>query len=195
MLHEILDSGLVAHVAVVDDDGQPYVIPVAYARDGDSVLFHGSTASRLFRGLADGRPTCLTVTLLDGVVFARSAFNSSMNYRSVVVLGVAERLTGDEELAALERIADHLTPGRWTQARQPSPKERAATLTLRLSLDECSIKVRTGGPNDDDEDVQDPVYGSIWAGTLPLREVFGTPVPDQYSAGRAVPASVQAWER
>ena len=195
VLNAILDAGLVAHVAVVDDAGQPYVMPVAYARDGDSVIFHGSTASRLFRHLAEGRPTCLTVTLLDGVVFARSAFNSSMNYRSVVVLGVAQRLEGDEELDALRRIADHLTPGRWEVARQPNAKERAATLTLRLSLAECSVKVRTGGPNDDAEDVADPVFGSIWAGHLPMTEVFGAAIGDQYSAEREVPESVRAWRR
>lgn len=195
VLHAILDAGLVAHVAVVDDAGQPFVLPVAYARADDSVIIHGSTASRLFRGLAQGRPTCVTVTLLDGVVFARSAFNSSMNYRSVMVLGVAEQLTGDAELAALQRIADHLTPGRWDVARKPSAKERAATMTLRLSLDECSIKVRTGGPNDDEEDILDPEYGEIWAGTLPMAEVFGEPIPDQYSRHRSVPPAVLEWRR
>ena len=195
VLDAILDAGLVAHVAVVDEDGQPYVLPVAYARQGDAVLFHGSTASRLFRLLADGRPTCLTVTLLDGIVFARSAFNSSMNYRSVVVLGIARRLAGDEELRALESIADHLTPGRWNVARKPNAKERAATMTLSLDLDECSVKVRTGGPNDDEEDVADPTYGSIWAGTLPLNEAFGPAIADEYSRDRPVPESVRAWRR
>lgn len=195
VLHDILDAGLIAHVAVVDDSGQPYVIPVGYARQDDSVVFHGSTASRLFRRLAEGRPTCLSVTLLDGVVFARSAFNSSMNYRSVMAIGIAERIQGDEELDALRRIADHLTPGRWDVARQPNAQERAATMTLRLSLAECSIKVRTGGPNDDAEDVADPQYGAIWAGTLPMTENFGTPIPDQYSDGRDVPPSVQTWRR
>lgn len=194
-LHAVLDAGLVAHVAVVDD-GQPYVIPVAYARLGEDVIFHGSSGSRLFRALAAGQPTCLTVTLLDGLVLARSAFESSMNYRSAVVLGVARRLVDDEELDALRAISDHLLPGRWDDIRPPIPKERAATITLALSLDECSVKIRDGGPEDLDEDIADPVYGQIWAGHVPIAESFGEPMPCATNPpGTAVPDYVGAWRR
>jgi len=193
-LHAILDAGLVAHVAVRDPEGQPYVVPVGYARMDDAVVFHGSTASRLFRTLAEGQPTCLTVTLLDGVVLARSAFESSMNYRSVMVLGIARRITGDEELRALHRISEQLTPGRWEVARQPTPKQRAATLTLALNLDECSVKVRTGDPQDEPEDLVEAPYAQLWAGYVPLIEYFGDPVPDQHTAAdQGTPAEVLSW--
>jgi len=196
VLHAVLDAGLVAHVAVHDDDGQPYILPVGYARRGDEVVFHGSTASRLFRDLAAGQPTCLTVTLLDGLVLARSAFESSMNYRSVMVLGVARRLEGDDELDALRAVSDHLLPGRWEQIRQPIAKERAATLTLALSLDECSVKIRTGGPEDLPEDLADPVYSRIWAGHVPITESFGTPVPCPENLPQTpVPDYVKRWKR
>ena len=194
-LDHVLDSGLVAHVSVVDD-GQPFVIPVAYARRGDHVLFHGSTGSRLFRALAEGQPTCLTVTLLDGLVVARSAFNSSMHYRSAMVLGVAHRLSGDDELDALRVITEHLLPGRWDECRQPNAKERAATMTLALPLDECSVKIGAGDPEDEPEDVTDPVYSRIWAGTVPLTESFGTPArAEDCLAEIEVPAYVTAWQR
>jgi nitroimidazol reductase NimA-like FMN-containing flavoprotein (pyridoxamine 5'-phosphate oxidase superfamily) len=194
-LHAILDAGLVAHVAVVDA-GQPYVIPVAYARRGEEVLFHGSTASRLFRTLADGQPTCLTVTLLDGLVLARSAFESSMNYRSAMVIGTARRLSGDDELDALRAISDHLLPGRWDEARQPTRKEQAATLTLALDLTESSVKVGSGGPDDDPADVADARLMRIWAGHVPITETFGEPVPDALCPpGTPVPDYVRAWSR
>ncbi|MEI6361469.1 MAG: pyridoxamine 5'-phosphate oxidase family protein [Actinomycetes bacterium] len=195
-LHDVLDAGLVAHVAVHDADGQPYVIPVAFARRANEVVFHGSTGSRLFRSLAEGQPTCLTVTLLDGLVLARSAFESSMNYRSVMVLGVARRLDGDDELDALRVITEHLLPGRWTECRQPNAKERAATLTLALSLDECSVKIRTGGPEDVPEDITDPVYSRVWAGTVPMYESFGTPIlSDEALPDTPVPAYINEWSR
>jgi nitroimidazol reductase NimA-like FMN-containing flavoprotein (pyridoxamine 5'-phosphate oxidase superfamily) len=195
-LHHVLDAGLVAHVAVMDDDAQPYVLPVAYARRGDEVVFHGSTGSRLFRALAAGQPTCLTVTLLDGLVLARSAFESSMNYRSATVLGTARRLTGDDELDALRTITEHLLPGRWAECRHPSAKERAATMTLSLPLDECSVKIRTGGPDDAPEDVTDPVFARVWAGTVPLHESYGVPVrSDDCLAEVEVPDYVQRWRR
>ena len=193
VLHAVLDAGLVAHVAVVDD-GQPFVLPVAYARRGEEVLFHGSTGSRLFRRLADGAPTCLTVTLLDGLVLARSAFESSMNYRSVVVLGTARRLEGDDERDGLSAITEHLLPGRWTDCRQPSAKERAATIVLALPLDECSVKVRTGGPEEADGDETDPALASIWAGEVPIREVFDPPIATSYTHA-PVPEYVHRWER
>lgn len=195
VLHAVLDAGLVAHVGVVDD-GMPFVVPVAYARRGDEVLFHGSTGSRLFRLLAAGQPTCLTVTLLDGLVLARSAFESSMNYRSAMVLGVARRLEGDDELDALRTIAEHLMPGRWEDVRKPSPKERAATLTLALDLAESSVKVSVGGPDDDSDDLADPVLLRLWAGRVPLAEAFGEPAADALCPpGTPVPDYVRAWSR
>ena len=173
-----------------DEGGQPYVVPVAYARDGDTVLFHGSTASRLFRGLADGAPTCLTVTLLDGLVAARSVFESSMHYRSAMVLGTAAVLTGDDKLRALQQVSEHLMPGRWADARQPNRKELAATLVLSLPLDEWSVKVSDSPPDDAAEDLDLPV----WAGVLPLREVAGEPVPAPDLRGDPpLPAYVGEW--
>jgi nitroimidazol reductase NimA-like FMN-containing flavoprotein (pyridoxamine 5'-phosphate oxidase superfamily) len=188
----VLDAGLVAQVAVVDDAGQPYVVPVAYARADDEVVFHGSTASRLFRALATGAPTCLTVTLLDGMVVARSVFESSMHYRSVMVLGRCRALDGAAKTAALQRISDHLEPGRWDDARRPSPKELAATLVLALPLDELSVKVSDGPPDDAPGDLA----LDVWAGVVPLREVFGEPTDAPgLRPGLAVPAYVRAWRR
>jgi uncharacterized protein len=191
-LDAVLDAGLVAHVAVPGADGQPFVLPVAYARDGDAVLFHGSTASRLFRSLADGAPTCLTVTLLDGLVLARSVFESSMHYRSAMVLGVATVLEGDDKLRGLERVSEHLMPGRWADARQPNRKELAATLVLTLPLAEWSLKVSDDPPEDAAEDLALPV----WAGVLPLRETYGEPTaaPD-LSRDLDVPGYVRDWSR
>ncbi len=191
-LDAVLDAGLVAHVAVHSDDGQPFVIPVAYARDGDSVLFHGSTASRLFRSLAAGAPTCLTVTLLDGLVLARSLFESSMHYRSAMVLGVATVLDGDAKVRGLERVSEHLMPGRWADARQPNRKELAATLVLALPIAEWSVKVSDGPPDDAAEDLDLPV----WAGVLPLHETYGEPsdAPDLRD-GLEVPGYVRDWSR
>lgn len=191
-LDAVLDAGRVAHVAVRDDEGQPYVVPVAYARDGDAVLVHGSTASRLFRALADGAPTCLTVTLLDGLVLARSVFESSMNYRSAMVLGSATALEGDAKLRGLERVSEHLMPGRWAEARRPSRKELAATLLLSLPLTEWSVKVSDGPPEDDESDLD----LAVWAGILPLAETAGEPVPAPDLRGEPpVPAYVSAWVR
>ncbi|MFZ0322987.1 MAG: pyridoxamine 5'-phosphate oxidase family protein [Actinomycetes bacterium] len=191
-LHSVLDAGLVAHLSVSDDQGQPYVLPVAYARDGENVLFHGSTGSRLFRGLAGGQPTCLTVTLLDGLVLARSTFESSMHYRSAMVLGVATKLTGAAKLRALEVITEHLLPGRWDEARHPSKKEAAATMVLSLSLDEASVKIADGPPTDEPDDLTRPV----WAGVVPMSEVFGRPVPaPDLNAPYAIPAYVRKWTR
>lgn len=189
--YAILDAGFVAHVAVVDD-GQPYVLAVGYARDGDRVLFHGSTGSRLFRGLARGQATCLTVTLLDGMVLARSTFESSMQYRGVMALGSCSVLEGADKDSALERITEHLLPGRWADARHPNKKELAQTLVLALALDEISVKVAAGPPDDDEGDVDRP----IWAGVVPLRESFGEPVdaPDLV-APYPVPDYVKTWRR
>jgi uncharacterized protein len=172
-LHAVLDAGRVGHLAIIDGD-QPYALPVAYARDADRVLVHGSTGSRLFRHLAAGAPACLTVTLLDGLVLARSAFESSMNYRCAMLLGQLTTLDGDEKLAGLERLSEHLLPGRWAVVRPPSARELAATLVLALPLDECSLKVSAGPPNDPEDDLGCPV----WAGVVPIVESLGTPQPD-----------------
>ena len=189
-LDAVLDAGRVAHVAVGDDEGQLYVIPVAYARDRDVVLFHGSTASRLFRSLAAGAPTCLTVTLLDGLVLARSLFESSMHYRCAMVLGSCVALEDDAKLAGLERISEHLMPGRWADARQPNRKELAATLVLSIALEEWSLKVSAGPPDDEEVDLDLPV----WAGVLPVHEEYGdaSPAPD-LRPGLELPGYVRGW--
>lgn len=190
MLDAVLDAGRVAHVAVRDGAGQPYVMPVAYARDGDTVLLHGSTGSRLFRSLAEGAATCLTVTLLDGLVLARSVFESSMHYRSAMVLGTASPLEQQAKLRALKVITEHLMPGRWADARQPDRKELAATLVLSLPLTEWSVKVSAGPPDDAEDDLNLPV----WAGVVPLHAIAGEPVaaPD-LRGGHPVPAYVSTW--
>lgn len=189
-LRAVLDAGLVAHVAVVDASAQPFVLPCAYARDEERLLLHGSSASRLFRTLAAGAPTCVTVTLLDGLVLARSAFESSMNYRSVMVFGQCEVLDGEEKLAALERLSEHLLPGRWNDIRPPSKKEMAATMVLSLPLAECSVKVSAGPPEDAPEDLDRPV----WAGVVPVAQAVGEPVraPDMF-LDIEIPAYVEEW--
>lgn len=192
--YAILDAGLVAHVAVVTDD-QPYVVPVGYARVGDEVIFHGSSASRLFTTLAKGAPTCLTVTLLDGLVLARSVFESSMHYRTVMALGTCRRLEGEQEVRALLDLSERLMPGRTMEARHPAPQELKATITLALPLDEISVKVGDGPPDDVPEDLVDPVYSAIWAGYVPISESFDEPVADELAEGIPVPDYVRAWRR
>jgi len=186
----ILDEALVAHMGFVDD-GHPVVIPTLHARRGDEVLIHGSSASRALRGLAGGLPVCLTVTLVDALVLARSAFHHSINYRSVVLFGEARLLEAeDEKHAALEAFTERLVPGRWEHVRWPSPKELKATKVLALPIDEASAKVRTGPPVDDDED-----YAmDAWAGLVPLSLRAGTPEPDPLlRAGIAVPKHVTTY--
>ncbi len=170
-LHAILDAAMVAHVGIVDD-GQPYVLPMACARDGERLLLHGSTGSRLMRTLAAGAATCATITHLDALVLARSAFESSMNYRCAMVFGVAEPLAGDDLLAGLQVMTEHLLPGRWDTLRTPSRKELAATSIVALPLAEWSVKISDGPPDDDPADLSAPV----WAGTLPLRLTALEPV-------------------
>jgi nitroimidazol reductase NimA-like FMN-containing flavoprotein (pyridoxamine 5'-phosphate oxidase superfamily) len=161
----ILDEGLVCHLGFVVG-GTPFVMPTMYARRGEVIYVHGSPASRMLNAAAGGVDVCLTVTLLDGLVLARSAFSHSMNFRSVVVLGRAREVVDEEEkMAAFEALIEHVCPGRWADARQPSPKELAATRVLRLALGEASAKVREGGPKDVEDDLELPV----WAGELPLR--------------------------
>ncbi|MGI9197696.1 MAG: pyridoxamine 5'-phosphate oxidase family protein [Candidatus Nanopelagicales bacterium] len=192
--YAILDSGLVAHVGIAVE-GQPYVVPVAYARIGDEVVFHGSSASRLFRLAADGVPLCLTVTLLDGLVLARSLFESSMHYRTVMALGCCRLLEGDEEFDSLMALSERLMPGRPTEARAPLPQELKATITVALLLDEISVKVGARPPEDVPEDLVDPVYSRIWAGSVPIVESFGEPVPDEMADGVPVPGYVREWRR
>jgi uncharacterized protein len=172
----ILDEALVAHLAFTDpDDGQPYAIPTLQARVGDRVWVHGSSASRTLRAVGEGIPACLTVTLVDGLVLARSIFNHSVNYRSVVVLGRASPVDDPEEkLAALEAFAERISPGRWADARPPTRQELKATSILSLPLDEASAKVRTGFPVDEDEDMA----LDVWAGVVPMELVRRDPVPD-----------------
>ncbi len=191
-VHRILDEGLVCHVGLVLD-GQPYVLPMAYGRDGDRLFLHGSVASRLARHLAEGAPVCVTVTHVDGLVFARSGFSSSMNYRSVVVLGRPRPVTEPAAKArALDVIADHLAPGRSREQRPLRPKELAATEVLELALSEVSAKVRSGPPDDPPQDVGLPV----WAGVLPLRLVPGDPEPaPDLPTGVEVSPSVGRWRR
>ena len=192
-VHEILDAGLVGHVGTVRD-GAPVVIPMFYVRDGDSVLLHGAPASGVVRrgdaGRNDGIDVCLTVTLLDGLVLARSAFHHSMNYRSVMVIGQAIEVTDTEEkAAALHRFVEVMVPGRQADLRPNSVKEIQGTSVLRLSLENASAKVRTGDPVDDDEDYELP----IWAGVVPITTQLGAPIPDaRVLEGVETPATVTA---
>jgi len=173
-IHAILDAALVCHLGFVED-GQPFVIPTLHARDGDRVLVHGSSKSRTLMALAGGVDVCLTVTLIDGLVLARSAFHHSVNYRSVTVFGRATALAGDAaKNAALRAFTERLYPGRWDEVRAPNASELKATLVLSLPLDESVAKVRTGPPLDDAEDMAWPV----WAGVVPLETTAGAPVPD-----------------
>jgi uncharacterized protein len=190
-LYQVLDAGLHGHLALADETGQPYVLPVAYAREGDVVLFHGSTASRLFRLCAAGTPVCFTVTLMDGLVLARSAFESSMNYRSAMVLGHCNVLHGRAKELGLRLISEHLMPGRWAETREPSAQELKATAVLELPLDECSLKVNDGGPGDGAEDAALPV----WAGRVPLERRWGAPIPaaDLKPEYTEVPAYIRRW--
>ena len=178
-IYAILDEALICHVGFVAD-GQPFVIPTIHWRDGDTLYFHGSAASRMLRTLRSGVDACVTVTLLDGLVMARSAFHHSMNYRSVVVFGnareVAER---EEKLRALERLVEHIAPGRSAEVRGPSESELRQTLVLALPLYEASAKIRTGPPVDDADDYKLPV----WAGVVPLALVKGEGIEDEGRSG------------
>lgn len=189
-IDQILDEAMIAHLGFVHDD-QPFVIPTLHARVGDTVYFHGSAASRAIRTLSSGVPACLTVTLLDGVVLARSAFSSSLNYRSVVVLGTATPVEGpDERLSALEAFVERLIPGRWDEVRHPTSQELKGTRVLAMALDEGSAKVRTGPPEDDPDDLQLPV----WAGVIPLHTTAGTPIPDAFTPPEIAPSdAVTRW--
>lgn len=173
--YQILDEGFLCHVGFVVD-GQPFVIPTGYGRAGDNLYIHGSAASRMLRNLDQGVPVCVTVTLVDGLVLARSIFNHSMNYRSVVVLGTAVAVNDPgEKQEALRRLSEHILPGRWAEVRQPNERELKQTLVMRLPITEFSAKVRQGPPIDDEEDYAFPT----WAGVIPLQLVAGKPIDDE----------------
>jgi nitroimidazol reductase NimA-like FMN-containing flavoprotein (pyridoxamine 5'-phosphate oxidase superfamily) len=193
-VYRILDEGFLCHAGFVVD-GQPFVIPTSYGRKDASLYIHGSAASRMLRQMQpkEGAPVCITVTLLDGLVLARSVFNHSMNYRSVVILGKATLVDDPEEkLAALRILSEHILPGRWDDARQPNDRELKATSVLRVPIEEFSAKVRVGPPIDDEEDYSFPT----WAGVLPLEMVAGKPMNDaRLDPARAVPEYVANYAR
>jgi nitroimidazol reductase NimA-like FMN-containing flavoprotein (pyridoxamine 5'-phosphate oxidase superfamily) len=186
-LHEVLDAGMICHLGVIVD-GTPTVIPTGYGRVGDTLFLHGSTANRGLRG-AVGSEICVTVTHLDGIVLARSIFHHSVNYRSAVIYGTPRVIEDPQDkLDALRAISERLAPGQWDVVRPPDRKELAATTVVAVPLDEASVKVRRGPPGDEDED-----YAlDVWAGVLPVRQVFGEPVPDPLlRAGIAVPPHIR----
>ncbi|MDF5717685.1 MAG: pyridoxamine 5'-phosphate oxidase family protein [Rhizonema sp. NSF051] len=188
VIYQILDEGLVCHVGFAVE-GQPFVIPTAYSRVGDKLYIHGSPASRMLRSLSNSIEVCITVTLLDGLVLARSAFHHSMNYRSVVIFGTATIVESTEQkLEALEAFTEHVIPGRWAEVRPPSPQELQGTLVLSLPLTEASAKVRTGPPLDDEADYSK----EVWAGVLPLEVVAAAPIADpRLQQGITLPAYIQ----
>ena len=191
-INQILDEGFICHVGFAVD-GKPFVIPTGYARAGDRLFIHGSQASRMLRTLGQGIDVCLTVTLIDGLVLARSAFHHSMNYRSLVLFGRATVVDEREEkLAALRALSEHMIPGRWDDVREPSERELQLTTVLSLPLTEASAKVRTGPPLDDEEDYELPV----WAGVIPLQLVATAPVADpRLPPGIAPPAYALDYSR
>ena len=192
VVEAILDEGLYCHLGFTVD-GQPYVIPTIHARVDDRLYVHGSSASRMLRSLKTGVPMCVTVTILDGLVFARSAFHHSVNYRSVVVLGVALEVTDPQEkYDALKAVVEHVAPNRWDDVRRPTEQELKATSVLRLPLEEVSAKIRTGPPLDDEEDYLLP----CWAGELPLRLTPQVPLPDpRLPSETSVPSYIRAYQR
>jgi nitroimidazol reductase NimA-like FMN-containing flavoprotein (pyridoxamine 5'-phosphate oxidase superfamily) len=188
LIHAILDAGLVCHVGLVED-GRPVVIPTAYARVGDEIVLHGSSRSRTLMAAAGGADLCVTVTLLDGLVLARSAFHHSLNYRSVVAFGRGRAIEGhDERMAALRAFTERLYPGRWDAVREPSAQEMKATLVVALPLSEAVAKMREGGPIDDEEDYALPV----WAGVVPLSISKGDAEPDDRLVAGTTPP-VRVW--
>jgi nitroimidazol reductase NimA-like FMN-containing flavoprotein (pyridoxamine 5'-phosphate oxidase superfamily) len=191
-VNQILDEGFICHVGFVQD-GSPVVIPTGYARSGDRLYIHGSAASRMLRALDRGVEVCVTVTLLDGLVLARSAFHHSMNYRSVMIFGIAKAVTEEpEKTEALRLFTEHVVPGRWEQIRWPTAQELKATTVLSLPIEEASAKVRIGPPLDDEEDYAMPV----WAGVLPLSLTKGAPVADPRLPQETPPGSdVTGWRR
>ncbi len=192
LAYRILDEALICHLGFVTDDG-PVVIPTIHARMGDRLVVHGSPASRMLRTVAGGAQVCITVTLLDGLVLARSVFHHSMNYRSVMVFGTARPITERaEKVAAMRAVTEHVVPGRWDDARRPDDKEVKATLLLDVPLDEASIKTRNGPPGDDEADYD----RDVWAGVVPARLGFGAPLPDpRLRDGTALPPYLDDYSR
>jgi len=190
--YRILDEAFLCHVGFVAD-GQPFVIPTSFGRKDDRLYIHGSAASRMLRQMKEGVPVCVTVTLLDGLVLARSIFNHSMNYRSVVVLGKATLVDDPQEkLEALRLLSEHIIPGRWADSRQPNERELKATSVLRLPIEEFSAKVRTGPPIDDEEDYSFPT----WAGVVPIEIKIGTPIEDaRLISGQTPPEYARNYSR
>ena len=172
-IYQILDQQFICHLSW-EDQGQPYMIPTAYGRREDTLYVHGSSKSRMLSALTDGRPLCLVVTLLDGLVLARSVFHHSMNYRSAVIYGHAHELEGDDKMEALRIISDQILAGRWDEVRPPNELEMKATTVLAIEIDTASAKIRTGPPGDDDADYDLP----IWAGVLPMSVAYHDPVED-----------------
>jgi nitroimidazol reductase NimA-like FMN-containing flavoprotein (pyridoxamine 5'-phosphate oxidase superfamily) len=191
-INEILDEGFICHVGFVVN-GQPFVIPTGYARIGDRLIIHGSQASRMLRELGQGIDVCVTVTLIDGLVLARSAFHHSMNYRSVIVFGLATVIEEREEkMAALEALSEHMIPGRWDEVRGPNDRELQLTTVLAIPLTEASAKVRTGPPLDDEEDYD----RQVWAGVIPLEMVANEPSADpRLGPGRPTPTYASGYKR
>lgn len=191
-VYQILDEAFICHVGFVVDE-QPIVIPTSFGRIDDTLYIHGSAASRMLRALTGGIPVCVEATLVDGLVLARSAFHHSINYRSVVIFGMATLVADDAgKMTALEAITEHIIPGRWAEVREPNAQELKATTVLAVKLEEVSAKVRTGPPKDDEEDMIVPV----WAGELPLRVQTLPPIADPYmAADAAVPAHVSQYAR
>lgn len=183
-IEKLLDSQYVAHVGFIDPDvNMPFVIPMGFARDNKRILIHGSSGSRIMMAIATGIDLCVTVTRLDAIVVARSAFNSSMNYESVMIFGKARVLNDDEKTEALKKITEKLIPGLWEYGRPMVKKESAATLIVELSLDKVSAKKRSGEPSDDEEDIQLP----LWAGILPLKSTLGAPITASNAVGIPIP--------
>ena len=189
-IHAILDDGFLAHVGF-QQNGQPFVIPTLYGRNEEKLYLHGSAASRMLRELEGGIPACVNVTLVDGLVLARSAFHHSMNYRSVVAFGIARKIEDSEEKTrALRVISEHLIAGRWDHVRRPNEKELKATAVLEFSIEEASAKIREGPPLDDDEDYGMP----IWAGIIPLRTEVKTAIPDpRLAEGITLPKYIEQY--
>lgn len=185
-IYQILDDDFLCHLSW-EKDGQPYLIPTSYGRKEDTLYVHGSSKSRMLDDLTDGRPLCMVVTRMDGLVLARSAFHHSMNYRSVVIYGTAREITGQEKMEALKIVSDQIIPGRWEEVRLPNELEMKATTVLAITIDTASAKVRSGPPSDDAEDYNLPV----WAGILPGAYTFDKPQPDPaLQQELAVPSSV-----
>jgi nitroimidazol reductase NimA-like FMN-containing flavoprotein (pyridoxamine 5'-phosphate oxidase superfamily) len=185
-LFSILDEGHTCHIGFCID-GQPFVIPTLYGRDGSKIYVHGATTSRMLKNLEKGIPVCLTVTHVDGLVLARSAFHHSMNYRSAVIFGNANKVEDAEKEHALELISENILPGRWEEVRKPNAKELKATTVMSIEIEEASSKIRNGPPSDDKEDLE----LGIWAGVVPLSSQFGSAEADEFVKEEPVPGSVK----